>query len=171
MPASYTDKDILAAASRVRFLLMDCDGVLTDGRLFYGGSGEVVKVFHARDGEGIVQWHKAGGRSGILSGRNSPIVELRADQLAIEFVRQGIHDKLPAFEDLLAEAGIVADEVAYIGDDTPDLPVLKASGFPVAVGDAIDQAKEAAIYVTRAKGGKGAVREVTDLLLSARGLS
>jgi 3-deoxy-D-manno-octulosonate 8-phosphate phosphatase (KDO 8-P phosphatase) len=147
---------------------MDCDGVLTDGRLYFGLTGEELKVFHVRDGQGIVMWHKAGFRSGIISGRNSPIVDLRGSQLGIEFIFQGKDEKLSAFEEILALAGVLPDEVAFIGDDVPDIELMPLVGFAVAVADAMAEVKDAAHYVTERKGGHGAVREVIDLLLSSR---
>lgn len=144
---------------------MDCDGVLTDGRLYFGPTGEELKVFHARDGQGIVEWHAAGFRSGIISGRNSPIVESRARQLGIEFIFQGRKDKIPAFLEMIAAADITADEVAFIGDDTPDAEVFPHVGLAVAVGDAHDAVKAAAHHVTNNNGGHGAVRELIDILL------
>ena len=147
---------------------MDCDGVLTDGRLYFGPTGEELKVFHVRDGQGLVEWHKAGFRSGIISGRNSPIVEMRAKQLGVEFIYQGRKEKVTAFNELIAAAGVSAEEVAYIGDDTPDSEVFPLVGLAVAVGDAHDAIRSAAQYVTRCDGGRGAVRELIDLLLDAK---
>jgi len=144
---------------------MDCDGVLTDGRLYFGPTGEELKVFHARDGQGIVEWHATGFRSGIISGRNSPIVEMRARQLGIEFIFQGRKEKVSAFQELIAAAGVTADEVAFIGDDTPDADVFPYVGLAVAVGDAHDAVKAAAHHVTNNNGGYGAVRELIDILL------
>jgi len=163
--------DLYPAATRIKLLLMDCDGVLTDGRLYFSAGGEEMKVFDVRDGQGLVSWHKAGGISGIISGRSSRIVDVRAGELGIKFVHQGVEDKIQAFLAILAEAYISDPaEVAYIGDDVPDIPLLKKVGLPVAVADAVVEAKAAAAYVTEAKGGRGAVREVCDLLLKAKNL-
>lgn len=145
---------------------MDCDGVMTDGRLYFGPTGEELKVFHARDGEGIVAWNNAGFRTGIISGRNSPIVEMRARQLGIEFIRQGRKDKAAALAEILAESGATADETAFIGDDTPDIQVFECVGLAVAVGDAHQTVKDSAHFVTKTDGGRGAVREVIDLLMA-----
>lgn len=153
---------------RVRFLLLDCDGVLTDGRLYFGPTGEELKAFFVRDGQGLVLWHEAGFGSGIISGRRSEIVELRGRQLGVEFIRQGVEEKLQAFEEVIAESGVSPDETAYVGDDTPDVEVMLKVGLAVAVADALDEVKSAAHYVTKAKGGKGAVRELVDLLLAAK---
>jgi 3-deoxy-D-manno-octulosonate 8-phosphate phosphatase (KDO 8-P phosphatase) len=151
--------------AKVKLLLMDCDGVLTDGRLYYSASGEEMKVFHVRDGHGIVEWHRAGNRSGIISGRRSSAVEMRAKELGIEFVYQGVSDKVAALREILRLANVDAGEVAFIGDDIPDIDVMRAVGFSVAVGDAADEVKQAADLVTNAAGGHGAVREAIDHLL------
>lgn len=155
-------------AKRIKLLIMDCDGVLTDGRLYFSAEGEELKVFHARDGQGIVEWHKAGFRSAIISGRNSPIVEMRGKQLGIEFILQGRKEKISAFHELIAITGVAADETAFVGDDTPDAEVFPLVGLAVAVGDAHDAVKAAAHYITKLDGGRGAVREVIDMLLEAR---
>ncbi len=164
---SNIDISVSKRASRVKLLLMDCDGVLTDGRLYFGPTGEELKVFHARDGQGLVDWHAAGFRSGIISGRNSPIVAMRAEQIGVEFVRQGQTDKVDAFNEILAAAAVSPDEVAYIGDDTPDVVLLKRVGLAVAVADAVDEARGIAHYVTTQNGGQGAVRELIQLLLQS----
>lgn len=155
-------------AQRIKLLIMDCDGVLTDGRLYFSAAGEELKVFHARDGQGIVEWHKAGCRSAIISGRNSPIVEMRGKQLGIEFILQGRKEKISAFNELIAIAGVTADEAAFVGDDTPDAEVFPFVGLAVAVGDAHDEVKAAAHHTTKLDGGRGAVREVIDLLIDAK---
>jgi 3-deoxy-D-manno-octulosonate 8-phosphate phosphatase (KDO 8-P phosphatase) len=146
---------------------MDCDGVLTNGRLYFGASGEELKVFHVRDGQGLHYWHATGSRSAIISGRNSPIVEQRAKELGIGFVLQGRNDKIAAFRELIETAGVMAEEAAFIGDDVPDAELMPLVGLAVAVADAMPSAKEAAHHVTKKKGGRGAVREVIDLLLAA----
>lgn len=160
--------DITDRARKIKLLLMDCDGVLTDGRLYFGAAGEELKVFDVRDGQGIVDWHRAGFRSGIISGRNSPIVELRAKQLGIEFVFQGRSEKVSALNELILEAGVIREEVAYIGDDTPDMDVFPFIGLAVAVADAHDSVRAAAHLVTESSGGRGAVRELIDTLLRAK---
>ena len=147
---------------------MDCDGVLTDGRLYFTDKGETMKVFHVRDGQGIVSWHRAGGRSGIISGRNSRIVEIRAKELGIEFVRQGTSDKIEAFEEILSQAKVSAEETAFVGDDVPDVCLFERVGLAIAVADAVSEAKNAAHFITENKGGRGAVREITDLLLQSK---
>lgn len=159
---------VIDRARRIKLLIMDCDGVLTDGRLYFGPTGEELKVFHVRDGQGLVEWHGAGSRSGIISGRNSPIVELRAKQLGVEFIFQCRKEKVSAFKELIAAAGVEPEEVAFIGDDTPDAEVFPFVGLAVAVGDAHAKVKEAAHYITHSEGGRGAVRELIDLLLAAK---
>ena len=147
---------------------MDCDGVLTDGRLYFGESGEMLKAFNVRDGQGIVEWHKAGFVSGIISGRNSSIVERRANELGIQYLRQGSRDKLGDFEELLEETGFTPAETAYIGDDTPDIPLLKKVGLSFTVADAAEEVFSNVHVVLQNKGGNGAVRELINLLLKAK---
>lgn len=151
--------------ANIKLLLMDCDGVLTDGRLYYSSSGEELKAFHVRDGHAIVEWHRAGNRSGIISGRSSKAVETRARELGIEFVYQGVTDKVAALNEILKAAGVDASEAAFIGDDIPDIKVMEAVGFSVAVGDAAADVKQIADLVTEAVGGRGAVREAVEHLL------
>lgn len=166
MAPNNLSAEIIERALKIKLLIMDCDGVLTDGRLYFGSTGEELKVFHVRDGQGLVNWHAAGFRSGIISGRNSPIVELRAKQLGVEFVFQGRKEKVSAFSELIAAAGVSPDEAAFIGDDTPDAEVFPHVGFAVAVADAHDAVRSAAHYVTGRDGGRGAVREVIDLIVN-----
>jgi YrbI family 3-deoxy-D-manno-octulosonate 8-phosphate phosphatase len=148
---------------------MDCDGVLTDGRLYFSRDGEALKVFNVRDGQGIVEWHKAGFHSGIISGRGAKaIIQARANELGIKYVRTGSTDKLADLKEIVADAGFGTEEVAFVGDDVGDLEIMQAVGFSVAVADAIDEVKAVASYVTNAKGGEGAVREVIDKLLSPK---
>ena len=155
--------------SEITLLLMDCDGVLTDGRLYFSARGEEMKVFDVRDGQGIVSWHKAGFRSGIISGRGAcEIIERRAAEIGIEFVRCNSSDKVRDFEDIVLSVGVERENVAYIGDDIGDIELMKRVGLSIAVADAVRETREAATHVTRAKGGRGAVREVVDMLLAAR---
>lgn len=155
-------------ADGIRLLLLDCDGVLTDGRILLSGQGDEYKSFHIRDGQGLVLWHLSGGRSGIISGRTSAAVTLRAAELGVAFVRQGSHDKIKDFNELLTLAGVTAAETAFVGDDVVDIPLLRRVGLAVAVADAAPAVHRVAHWVTRNKGGCGAVREVTDLLLQAQ---
>jgi 3-deoxy-D-manno-octulosonate 8-phosphate phosphatase (KDO 8-P phosphatase) len=148
---------------------MDCDGVLTDGRLYFSKDGEVLKAFNVRDGQGIVLWHAAGFESGIISGRNAgEIIRKRADELGIKYVSTCSKDKVADFHEIIAQAGVTADETAFIGDDVGDLELMRLVGFPVAVADAIDEVKTESKYITEKKGGDGAVREITELLLRAK---
>ena len=156
-------------AARIKLLLMDCDGVLTDGRVWLFDDGEEQKGFHTRDGLGIELWHRAGLKSGIISGRKSSAVERRARGLGMSFVVQGVKEKVQAFVETVAEAGVTSDEVAFIGDDLNDIPLMLRSGLGVAVADAATEARERAHYVTKIAGGYGAVREVVELILKAQG--
>lgn len=162
------DPDVIEKAKDVALLVMDCDGVLTDGRLYFGLSGEELKVFNVRDGQGIVEWHRAGGRSAIISGRNSPIVARRALELGIEFVFQGVSDKVAKLQELVGVANIGSHQIAFVGDDLPDAEVFPFVGLPIAVADAHRTAIDAAEHVTVARGGRGAIREITDLLIQSR---
>jgi 3-deoxy-D-manno-octulosonate 8-phosphate phosphatase (KDO 8-P phosphatase) len=161
--------DIDARAKRIKLLLMDCDGVLTDGRLWLMADGDEQKAFHARDGQGISLCHHAGLKTGIISGRTSSAVERRAQDLKMSYVRQEAKDKIKALDEILTAAGVSANECAYIGDDVADIPVMQRVGLAVAVADAVPETKQAAHYVTELKGGHAAVREVCDLILKAQG--
>lgn len=147
---------------------MDCDGVLTDGRLWLTPDGDEQKAFHARDGQGISVWHRAGFKSGIISGRASSAVERRAHELHIQYVHQYAKSKIVALETILAEAGATADECCFIGDDLGDIGVMRLVGLAVAVADAAADTKAAAHYVTALKGGEAAVRETIELILKAQ---
>ena len=159
---------VLERARRIRLLVLDVDGVLTDGRLYLSASGEEFKVFHVRDGSGLVAVRRAGIEVAIISGRNCAAVVRRAAELGIRHVRQGVVDKGAELDALLGEFGFAADETACVGDDTPDAPLLQRAGLAIGVADAHPALLAAAHWVTQAKGGRGAVREVCDLLLSAR---
>src|SRR5215203_712297 len=161
--------DIQERAARIKLLLMDCDGVLTDGRIWVFEGGDDQKAFHTRDGLGIDLLHKAGLRSGVISGRNSTALARRAEWLKMAFVRQGCADKQDAFAEILAQAGVTYAEVAFVGDDLNDTPLMIQSGLGVAVADATQEARDCAHYVTQAPGGYGAVREVIELILKAQG--
>ena len=148
---------------------MDCDGVLTDGRLYFSATGEQMKVFDVRDGQGLVSWHKAGGISGIISGRGAgEILARRAEELGIEFVRVSSTDKVKDCEEIAHSLGIDFDRIAFVGDDIGDIEIIKRVGFSIAVADAVDEVKSLASYVTKAPGGRGAIREVTEMLLRAK---
>jgi 3-deoxy-D-manno-octulosonate 8-phosphate phosphatase (KDO 8-P phosphatase) len=159
---------LIERARRVRLLVLDVDGVMTDGRLHITAQGEETKVFHVRDGSGIVAVQRAGIAVAIISGRDSAAVIRRASELGIRYVFQGIADKRAALDTLLAQLGLTADALACVGDDTPDVPMLERAALAVAVADAHATARGAAHWITPSPGGHGAVREVCDLLLSAR---
>ena len=161
--------DLDRRLARVQLLLLDVDGVLTDGGVTWNNQGIESKTFHIRDGLGLRAWQKAGGRTGIVTGRSSHVVQLRADELGIGIVRQGVDDKLAAAESLLAEYGLSWEQTAFVGVDLPDLPVVSRCGVGVAVADACPELIAAATIVTRLPGGRGAVREVIERMLKARG--
>jgi len=162
------ETEVIERARRVKLLLMDCDGVITDGRIWLTPEGDEQKAFHARDGQGISVWHRAGLQSGIISGRASSSVERRAHELKIKYVHQYAKNKIAALEEILADANVSADECCYIGDDLGDVAVMRRVGLAVAVADAAEDTKAAAYYVTMLDGGKGAVREVIELVLKAQ---
>ena len=157
-----------ALTAGIRLLVLDVDGVLTDGRLWFGADGEVLKVFHVRDGAGLKALQQAGIEVAIISGRRSVAVERRCAELGIRHLRQGREDKAAALRELLTEVGCRGEATACVVDDTPDLPLMALVGLPIAVADAHADVRAAARHVTRARGGMGAVREVCDLLLEAR---
>jgi 3-deoxy-D-manno-octulosonate 8-phosphate phosphatase (KDO 8-P phosphatase) len=156
-------------ASRIKLLLMDCDGVLTDGRLWLTEDGDEQKAFNTHDGLGLSLLHRAGLKSGIITGRTSKAVTRRAQGLGIEFVRQGEPRKIAAFEQLLKQAAVDENEVAFVGDDLPDIPIMQRVEFAVAVADAVEETRSVAHYVTLARGGRGAVREVVEIILKSQG--
>ena len=162
------ETQILERASRIKLLLMDCDGVMTDARLWLTPDGDEQKAFHARDGQGISVWHRAGWQSGIISGRASSSVERRAHELKMKYVHQDAKNKIIALEEIIAEAKVTEDECCYIGDDLGDIAVMRRAGLAVAVADAAEDTRGAAHYVTTLDGGKGAVREVIELILKAQ---
>jgi 3-deoxy-D-manno-octulosonate 8-phosphate phosphatase (KDO 8-P phosphatase) len=152
--------------SAVRLLVLDVDGVLTDGRLYFGPAGEALKVFHVRDGHGLKAVAAAGIVLAIVSGRRSRAVSARARELGIRHVRQGVTDKMAELDRLCATLGFERRQCACIGDDTPDVPLMRAVGVAFAVRDAHPEARAAADVVTRLPGGRGAVREACDWLLT-----
>jgi 3-deoxy-D-manno-octulosonate 8-phosphate phosphatase (KDO 8-P phosphatase) len=153
----------------IELILADVDGVLTDGRIVVNNQGIETKQFHIRDGMGIRLWQRAGYRFGVVSLRSSQIVKMRAAELDIRIVRQGTSDKLATALEIIAQLGLTPQQVCYIGDDLPDLPVVRTVGLGVAVADGCGELVEAAAYVTKAPGGRGAVREVIELILKAQG--
>lgn len=153
----------------VRLLVLDVDGVLTDGRMILDSEGREMKAFHVQDGSAIKWLIRSGVKVAFLSGRSSAVVERRAKELGVEEVVQGAKQKLPAFRALLRRVGCRAQEVCYVGDDLPDIPVLRRVGLACAVADAPQEVKEFCQVVTRVPGGRGAVREIAERILRARG--
>ena len=162
-------KKINAAAKKIRLLILDVDGVMTDGRIILDNAGNEMKAFHVRDGHGLKMLGDSGVKIAIITGRSSNVVERRAAELRIKDVYQGCRCKTEAYEQLTEKYGLNDSEVAYVGDDIVDIPVLKRVGLPVAVADAAGEARKHALLVTKNPGGRGAVREVTDLILMASG--
>ncbi|MBI4794884.1 MAG: HAD hydrolase family protein [Deltaproteobacteria bacterium] len=156
-------------AQAIRLLILDVDGVLTDGSLYFGPTGEALKVFHVRDGHGIKMAQRAGIEVAFLSGRRSDAAYHRARELGVNRFHEGLRDKVVVLEEIMAALKIEAGAVAAVGDDLVDLPHLRRVGLAVAVADAPPEVKAAAHWVTTLPGGKGAVREVCDLLLKAQG--
>ncbi len=155
----------------IELLVADVDGVLTDGVIAIAADGSETKRFHVRDGLGYALWHRAGKASAILSGRKATAVERRAAELSIAHVLQGHDSKIGPFRDLIARLGLEPRQVCYIGDDLPDLPVLQAVGLAACPHDAVEEVRQAAHLITRAPGGKGAVRELIELILKFQGCS
>jgi 3-deoxy-D-manno-octulosonate 8-phosphate phosphatase (KDO 8-P phosphatase) len=154
---------------RIELLLLDVDGVLTDGRIIYGDEGGEIKSFHVRDGSGLKLWQMAGKQSALITGRRSAVVAIRAAELGMGYVFQGVADKRVAWEQLLAQSGVPAEQICCVGDDLPDLPLLRRCGLAVAVADACAEVRAAAHYVTQVPGGRGAVREIIEWLLRSQG--
>lgn len=158
-----------APLEKIKLLLLDVDGVLTDGRIIYDSNGVEYKAFDVKDGHGIKLVQRAGIRVGIITGRDSQVVALRAAELGIDLVYQGAKDKRIPFQDILEKLELTPEEVAYVGDDVIDIPVMRAVGFAATVADAMDEVKPVAHMVTKRCGGRGAVREVCDHLLRESG--
>ncbi|MFQ5543781.1 MAG: KdsC family phosphatase [Nitrospiria bacterium] len=165
-----TRKKVLEKARNVRYLLLDVDGVMTNGFLFFDEEGREIKAFSIYDGLGITLLHKYHVGVGIISGRTSVNVIKRAKDLKIRDLYQGIGDKIVAYEEILNKYQLVDEDIAFIGDDLIDLPVLRRVGFSVAVANAVDRVKKEVDWVTKRSGGEGAVREVIDLILSSQGI-
>ncbi|MGR9114996.1 MAG: 3-deoxy-manno-octulosonate-8-phosphatase KdsC [Gammaproteobacteria bacterium] len=159
----------LDKARRLKLLILDVDGVLTDGKLFFDDQGKEYKSFHARDGHGIKLLRQTGVEVAVISGRKSHSVELRMKSLGIEHVYQGHEDKIGAFEEIIGKMGIHAEQAAHVGDDLLDLPLMIRVGLAIAVQDANFAVKERADWCTSLPGGQGAVREVCDLIMQAQG--
>jgi len=156
-------------ALKIKLLLLDVDGVLTDGRLYYTSRGEEIKVFNVRDGLGIKLAQRAGIRVGVISGRNSEALINRLRELKVDEVHLGYNQKLPVLEDIINRLSLSLEEIAFLGDDYVDLPVLRRVGFPMAVLDAPEEIKKHALYITKSRGGHGAVRDAIEFILKLRG--
>ena len=167
-----TNQQLIPLSARceaITTMILDVDGVLTDGGIIYADNNVEVKQFHVRDGSGLKIWRMAGKRAALITGRTSPVVEVRAEEVGIDPVIQGVPDKLPAYRQFLAAYDLQPDQVCFIGDDFPDLPVLRNCGLAVAVADACPDVTPVAHYVCRTPGGRGAVREVVELILRCQG--
>ena len=162
--------DAVQRASRVSLLLIDVDGVLTDGRIVYAEYGDELKCFDVQDGAGLAFWNRVGLKSAIITARTSRLVKRRAKEMRVDFLAQGCLLKLPYYERVLKRFRVSDEQVCAIGDDLMELPILRRVGFAVAVPNAVDEVKQASHYVTQRAGGHGAVREIVDLILKAKGL-
>ena len=169
MSAPRRSRDAAEKAKKVRLFLVDVDGVLTDGGIVYDGGGREIKRFHVRDGHGIKMLQRAGVEVGIITGRTSDAVTVRARELGISLVRQGAWDKLDVWREILAEKGFSPTETAYVGDDIVDVPLMRQVGFAAAVADAESYVREAADFVSTRPGGQGAVREIIEFVLRSSG--
>ena len=162
-------QDIVEKAKKLKLLILDVDGVLTDGRLFFDNSGTEYKCFHARDGHGIKLLRQTGVEVAVISGRKSNSVALRMKNLGIEYVYQGHENKIAAFHEILQSLSIEPEQAAHVGDDLLDLPVMTRVGLSIAVNDANDAVKDYADWCTETPGGLGAVREVCDFIMKSQG--
>lgn len=168
--ALLTRQELLARAAKVRLAIFDVDGVLTDGRLLFDLEGQEYKAFHARDGFGLKELRRYGIETAVISGRASAAVALRMKSLDVAHVYQGREDKLTVYEHLLAELSLTPEQTAHLGDDLPDLPLLRRAGLAVAVADAHPALLDHVHWITPKAGGTGAAREVCDLILEAHGV-
>jgi 3-deoxy-D-manno-octulosonate 8-phosphate phosphatase (KDO 8-P phosphatase) len=162
-------RDILERASRIRLAIFDVDGVLTDGSLFIGDDGQEYKAFNSRDGHGMTMLRQTGVTLAIITGRSSEVVRIRMTSLGINHIYQGIQDKLMAYEELKQSLNLTDEAIAYVGDDVVDLPVLRRAGLAVAVADAHPLVQRHAHWRTASPGGRGAARDLCELLMEAQG--
>lgn len=160
--------EITARASKIKLLILDCDGVLTDGRIYMMPDGDETKSFDVKDGHAIVMLQRAGIKVGIISGRKSSVVRARAKELGIAHLHEKAWVKTEAYEQMLNEEGLSDEHICYMGDDVVDIPLLKRVGLAVSVGDAVEEAKRFSHLVTARAGGRGAVREVIELIMKAQ---
>ncbi|WP_433973988.1 KdsC family phosphatase [Tunturiibacter lichenicola] len=178
-PLPSISADVLARARKIKLFLMDVDGTLTDGGVclisstVVGGDGHSsvseMKVFNAQDGQGLSLAHTMGIQTGFITGRSSPAVAKRAEELKVTFVCLGQAKKMQAYEDCMRKAGVTEDEVAYMGDDLPDIPLARRAGLSVCVADGVPELKAVCHYITQRVGGRGTAREVIELILKAQG--
>lgn len=166
---TYSDT-LLAKAAKIKLLLLDVDGVLTDNKLFYGDNGVEYKSFHTRDGHGMVMLQKSGIEIGIITGRQSELVKRRMQDLKVAHLYQGVPDKLPTFLALMEKLGIELEEVAYMGDDILDLPILTRVGLSATVANADPEVLKRVDFISQNRGGEGAVRELCELILKSQDL-
>ncbi|MCX8027515.1 MAG: HAD-IIIA family hydrolase [Thermodesulfovibrionales bacterium] len=165
---SHTTAEILKRASAIKLLIMDVDGVLTDGGIIFDSKGHEIKIFDVKDGHGIKMLHDCGIMTAVITGRQSEIVSKRALELGITYIYQASADKSLAYNEMKQSSSLNDNEIACIGDDINDIPLFKRAGFAIAVKDAVHEVKQLAHYVTKNKGGKGAVREVCELILKSQ---
>lgn len=163
----YSEK-LIQKASKIKLLILDVDGVLTDNRLYYSNDGNELKTFYTRDGHGMVMLRKSGVDMAIITGRESQLVAKRAKDLKIAHLYQGVPDKLPSFQNLMNKLAISSDEVAYIGDDILDLPILMRVGLSITPTDGEEEVKSRVDYVSPHKGGNGVVREVCEMIMKSQ---
>ena len=162
--------DAFERAKKIRMVILDVDGVLTDGGVYIGADGELFKSFNIKDGMGIALWQKDGFKTAIITGRSSKMLEARAAELHITEFRQGCVDKRGAYKDIKEKYGFADDEIAYIGDDLIDLPVMMQVGFAAAPSDAVEEVRERAHFTARCTGGHGAVREILEFIMKSQGV-
>ena len=162
------DQEIINRARKIKLLILDCDGVLTDGRIIMLPGGDETKAFDVKDGHAMVMGQRAGLRMAIISGRKSEVVRTRAKELGIAHLHEMAWVKKEPYEKILAEEGLTDEEVCYVGDDVVDIPLMRRAGLGVAVADAVDEAKQDSHIVTTRRGGRGAVREVIEFILKAQ---
>jgi len=161
--------DIFEKAKKIELVVFDVDGVMTDGGLFFGDDGQEYKAFNSKDGHGLRMLHESNIKAAVITGRTSKVVEHRMKNVGIDLIYQGYRDKNPAFEELKKQVGLATSQIAFVGDDVVDLPVMGQVGLAIAVQDAHPFVKQHAHWITPRDGGRGAVRDVCELLLEARG--
>jgi len=162
-------QDIQSKAAQIRMVIFDVDGVLTDGRLFIGDDGQEYKAFNSKDGHGMRMLLDSGVDIAIITGRTSEVVRIRMESLGIKLVYQGRRQKLPAYDEIKAATGLRDEQIAFVGDDVVDLPVMRRVGFAISVQDAHNLVKQHAHWITPSAGGQGAARDVCELLMDAQG--